>query len=195
MTYLVLGLLIFITTHSLRVFAEDWRGAMVARLGEKPWKGMVSVMSLIGFVLMVMGYGLARTQPVVLWQLPYWVSHIVSLFMLAAMILLIAAYIPGNSIKARIGHPMVVSVKIWALAHLLANGTLADLLLFGGLLVWAVLSFRAARHRDARDGVVRPAGKLLPTLATIAVGTLAWGWFVFYGHAWLIGVQPIVMRG
>lgn len=195
MTTLVLGLVIFIATHSLRIFAEDWRNAMVARLGEMPWKGMVSVLSLVGFVLIVMGYGLARQQPVTLWVPPFWVSHLVSLLMLASMILLMAAYIPGNVIKSRIGHPMVVSVKIWAFAHLLANGNLADLILFGSLLVWAVLSFRAARKRDARDGVARPASKLLSSLATLAIGVALWAWFVFQGHAWLIGVQPIAMRG
>lgn len=195
MTYLILGLVIFISTHSLRIFADDWRGMMVARLGEMPWKVMVSIASLLGFVLIVMGYSAARAAPVPLWQLPFWVSHIVSLLMLAAMILLVAAYIPGNGIKARIGHPMVVSVKVWAFSHLLANGNLADLILFGSLLIWAVLSFRAARKRDARDGVVRPQGKLLATLATLGVGVVAWAWFVFQGHAWLIGVQPILMRG
>lgn len=193
MTYLILGLIIFVGAHSLRIFADDWRGHMVARLGEMPWKGLNSVVSLIGFVLIVMGYGLARQAPVLLWQPPYWISHLVSLLMLIAFILLIAAYVPGNGIKAKIGHPMVVSVKIWAFSHLLANGSLADLILFGTLLIWAVLSFRAARKRDQRDGVVRPKGKLMSTLITIVVGAGAWAWFVFHGHAWLIGVRPLVM--
>jgi uncharacterized membrane protein len=195
MIYLIFGLLIFIATHSLRIFADGWRTQMVARLGEMPWKGVVSILSLAGLVLIVMGYSAARAQPVTLWQLPFWVSHIVSLLMLVAMILLVAAYVPRNAIKSRIGHPMIVSVKIWAFSHLLANGTLADLILFGALLGWAVLSFRAARKRDSRDGVVQPAGTMLGTLATIGIGSAVWAWFVFQGHAWLIGVQPILMRG
>ena len=193
MTYLILGLIIFVGAHSLRIFADGWRSQMVARLGEMPWKGLNSVISLVGFVLIVMGYGLARQAPVILWQPPFWISHLVSLLMLIAFILLIAAYVPGNGIKAKIGHPMVVSVKIWAFSHLLANGNLADLILFGVLLIWAVLSFRAARQRDQREGVVRPKGKLLSTLITVVVGAGVWVWFVFQGHAWLIGVRPLVL--
>ncbi len=193
MSLLIAGLVLFIATHSLRIFADGWRGQMVARMGAMPWKGLVSVVSLIGFVLMVMGYAAARQSPIVIWTPPFWLSHLVSLVMLAAFILLIAAYIPRNGIKARLGHPMVISVKIWALAHLLVNGTVADLLLFGALLIWAVMSFRAARQRDRREGAVRARGELLMTLITVVVGALAWVWFVFQGHAWLIGVRPILM--
>lgn len=193
MSLLIAGLVLFIATHSLRIFADGWRGQMVARMGAMPWKGLVSVVSLIGFVLMVMGYAAARQSPIVIWTPPFWLSHLVSLVMLAAFILLIAAYIPRNGIKARLGHPMVISVKIWALAHLLVNGTVADLLLFGALLIWAVMSFRAARQRDRREGAVRVKGELLMTLITVVVGALAWVWFVFQGHAWLIGVRPILM--
>ena len=140
--------------------------------------------------MMSKGYAAARAAPIVLWQSPVWLSHLVSLLTLAAFILFVAAYIPKNKIKARLGHPMVISVKIWAFSHLLANGSLADLVLFGGLLAWAVMSFRAARQRDRRDGAVRPAGAMGPTLAAVGVGGAIWAGFAFYGHAWLIGVQP-----
>lgn len=193
MTLLLIGLLLFIGTHSLRIFADDWRTQMVARFGEMPWKGLISVVSLIGFIMIVKGYAAARAAPVLLWQSPVWLVHLVSLLTLIAFIFLLAAYIPKNSIKAKIGHPMVVSVKIWAFSHLLANGTLADAVMFGAFLVWAVLSFRAARRRDRRDGVVRPAGQLLPTLVTIVIGGLIWVWFALQGHAWLIGVRPFAM--
>lgn len=190
MTLLIIGLVLFIGTHSLRIAADGWRSQMVARLGAMPWKGLISVVSLIGFVLIVKGYAAARAAPVLLWQSPVWLVHLVSLLTLVAFILLLAAYIPNNSIKAKVGHPMVISVKIWAFAHLLANGTLADALMFGTFLIWAVLSFRAARSRDRRDAVVRPAGQLLPTLVTIVIGGLIWVWFALQGHAWLIGVRP-----
>ena len=193
MTLLILGLIIFIGTHSLRIFADGWRGQMVTKMGEMPWKGLISVLSLVGFVLLVSGYGAARQAPILLWQLPFWMSHLVSLLMLVAFILLLAAYIPGNGIKTRLGHPMIIAVKIWAFAHLLSNGTLADLFLFGSFLAWAVLSFRAARKRDRAAGVVRGKGELLKTMITVVLGALAWVWFVFQGHAWLIGVRPIVM--
>ena len=190
MTLLVAGLILFVVVHSLRIFTDDWRSQMVARLGPMAWKGLISVASLVGIIMMSKGYAAARAAPVVLWQLPVWLSHLVSLLTLAAFILFVAAYIPKNKIKSQLGHPMVISVKIWAFSHLLANGSLADLVLFGGLLAWAVMSFRAARQRDRRDGVVRPAGAMGPTLAAVGVGGAIWAWFAFYGHAWLIGVQP-----
>ncbi len=190
MTLLVAGLILFVVVHSLRIFADDWRSQMVARLGPMAWKGLISVASLVGIIMMSKGYAAARAAPVLLWQLPVWLSHLVSLLTLAAFILFVAAYIPKNKIKSQLGHPMVISVKIWAFSHLLANGSLADLVLFGGLLAWAVMSFRAARQRDRRDGVVRPAGAMGPTLAAVGVGGAIWAWFAFYGHAWLIGVQP-----
>ncbi len=195
MTYLILGLIIFIATHSLRIVADDWRGQMVNRLGALPWKALVSVLSLVGLILIVQGYSATRQAPVLLWQLPFWMSHLVSLLMLLSFVLLIAAYVPGNHLKAAMGHPMVIAVKVWAFSHLLVNGTLADLILFGALLAWAVLSFRAARQRDRRDGVTRVAGRWLPTAITLVVGAGAWAWFVFHGHVWLIGVKPIVMGG
>ena len=104
--------------------------------------------------------------------------------------LLAAAYVPGNGIKARVHHPMVLGVKVWALAHLLANHTLADLLLFGGFLVWAVLCFRAARQRDRAAGTVYPPGSLPMTLVTVVAGTAAWAGFSFWAHAAWIGVRP-----
>ncbi len=195
MTLLIAGLILFIATHSLRIFADDWRSRMVSKIGPMPWKGLVSVASLVGIILMSKGYAAARAAPVLLWQSPVWMSHLVSLLMLVAFILFIAAYVPKNVIKARLGHPMIISVKIWAFGHLLANGTVADLLLFGGLLAWAVMSFRAARQRDRREGVVRVAGSAMPTVIAVAVGAAIWAWFSFQGHAWLIGVRPFAVGG
>jgi uncharacterized membrane protein len=195
MTLLIAGLILFIATHSLRIFADDWRSRMVSKIGPMPWKGLISVASLVGIILMSKGYAAARAAPVLLWQSPVWMSHLVSLLMLVAFILFIAAYVPKNVIKARLGHPMIISVKIWAFGHLLANGTIADLLLFGGLLAWAVMSFRAARQRDRREGVTRVAGSAMPTVITVAVGAGIWAWFAFQGHAWLIGVRPFAVGG
>ena len=192
MTLLAAGLILFVVVHSLRIFADDWRSQMLARLGPNAWKGIISVISLVGIIMMSKGYAAARATPIVLWQSPVWLSHLVSLLTLVAFILFVAAYVPKNKIKSRLGHPMVISVKIWAFGHLLANGTLADLVLFGGLLAWAVMSFRAARQRDRREGTVRPAGAMGQTLAAIGLGGVIWAWFAFYGHAWLIGVQPFV---
>ncbi len=190
MTLLIVGLVVFLGVHSVRIFAEDWRTRTRARIGENAWKGAYSLLSIAGFVLLVWGYGQARQAPVVLWPSPTWTRHLASLLTLLAFVILFAAYVPKNGIKARLHHPMVLGVKVWALSHLLANNTLADLLLFGGFLLWAVLDFRAARARDRAAGTVYPAGTLAGTLATVVVGVLAWGAFAFWAHGAWIGVRP-----
>ena len=190
MTTLVIGLVIFLGLHSVRIFAEGWRSTVRARIGEAAWKGAYSVLSLLGFALICWGYGQARQQPVLLWESARWTRHLAALLTLPAFVLLTAAYIPGNAIKSRLHHPMLLGVKLWAVAHLLANNTLADVLLFGGFLVWAVLDFRSSRQRDRTLNIVYPPGRAGPTAAAVVVGIAAWVGFAFWGHRWLIGVQP-----
>lgn len=190
MTLLILGLVIFLGVHSTRVFADDWRTAQRVRWGEKGWKGAYTLASLAGLVLVVWGYGAARQSPVPLWTPSIGLRHLGSLLTVLAFVFLAAAYVPRNSIKARMGHPMVVGVKVWALSHLLANHTLADLLLFGGFLVWAVLCFRAARQRDRAAGITYPAGTLQGNLLTVVAGMAAWAVFAMWLHGPLIGVRP-----
>ncbi len=190
MTALVLGLLMFLGVHSTRVFAEDWRTRTRQRLGEGGYKGLYTVVSLVGFALIVWGYGQARLQPMPLWDPQPWARHMAALLTLVAFVLLAAAYVPGNGIKARLHHPMVLGVKVWALSHLLANHLLADLLLFGGFLVWSVLSFRAARQRDRAAGTVYAPGRPAMTAVTVGLGLAAWAIFAFWAHRALIGVRP-----
>ena len=190
MTALVLGLLLFLGAHSVRIVADPWRTRMLARLGEGGWKGVYSLLSALGLALIVWGYAQARLQPVALWAPMGWARHLAGLLTLAAFVLMAAAYVPGNGLKARLHHPMVLGVKVWALAHLLANHTLADLLLFGGFLLWAVLCFRAARRRDAAAGTLYPAGQASRTAITVAVGIGAWAVFAFWVHAAWLGVRP-----
>lgn len=190
MTQLILGLVLFLGAHSVRIYGDDWRTRMRARLGENGFKGLYSVLSLLGLVLIVRGYGDARLDPVALWTPMLWTRHLAALLVLVAFVLNFAAYVPGNQIKARLHHPMILGVKVWAFAHLLANHTLADLVLFGSFLVWAVLDYRAARQRDARAGTVYAPGRLSMTLVTVAVGVAGWAVFVFWLHGWLFGVRP-----
>ena len=164
MTLLILGLVLFFGMHSVRVLGEDGRNALRARLGEGGYKGLYTLVSLAGFALIVWGYGAARQAPVQLWVPEAWTRHLAALLTIPAFVLLVAAYVPGNSIKARLHHPMVLGIKTWAFAHLLANGMLAQALLFGSFLVWAALSFRAARQRDRLAQVVYAPGRLGPTL-------------------------------
>jgi len=190
MTMLILGLLLFLGVHSVRIVADGWRARMIGQLGEGAWKGVYGLLSFTGFILIVWGYGEARLTPVVLWASPAWTRHAAALLVLAAFVLLAAAYVPGNAIKARLHHPMVLGVKVWAFAHLMANNTLADLLLFGSFLVWAVLSFRAAKARDRAAGTRDAGGAGSRTAVAIVVGGAAWAGFSLWGHTALIGVRP-----
>jgi uncharacterized membrane protein len=191
MLVLLLGLLVFLGVHSVRIFADGWRTATIARVGELPWKAVYAVLSIIGFVLIVWGFSLARQQPVQLWMPPRGMRHLAALLTLIAFVLLAATYVPRNAIKARLHHPMVLSVKVWALAHLLANGNLAHVVLFGTFLVWAALSFRAARARDRAAGTVYSAGTAAGTGITLVVGVAGWALFAFWAHGALIGIRPI----
>ncbi len=191
MTALILGLIVFLGVHSLRVSGEARRTALMQRLGENGYKGLYSLAAGVGLALIIWGYSVARLSPVPLWTPMVWPRHLAALLTLVAFILLAAAYVPGNGIKARLHHPMVLSIKTWALAHLLANHTLADLLLFGGFLVWAALSFRAARARDRATGTVYASGTLAMTLLTVVVGTVAWAGFALWLHRAWLGVAPL----
>lgn len=190
MMYLVVGLLIFLGAHSIHIVAVGWRTRQLARFGEQGWKGIYSIVSLIGFALLVWGYGQTRAAPVDLWQPPLWARDIAALLTLISFVLLAAAYVPGNRIKAALGHPMLAGTKLWAFAHLIANGRLGDLLLFGAFLAWSVAGFIAARRRDCSAGTRYPAAGLARDALVLSVGVLAWGAFAFWGHLWLIGVAP-----
>lgn len=190
MTWLILGLLIFLGSHSVRIFAEPWRGARIASMGLNAWKGIYSVVAIAGFVLIVWGYGQARGAPVIVFSPPVWTKHVAALLTIPAFILLAAAYVPGTRIKRAVGHPMVAGVKAWAFAHLLANGTLADIVLFGTFLAWAIADYIAARRRDRAAGTVYVVGPITRDVAAVVVGLVAWAAFAFWLHAVLIGVRP-----
>lgn len=191
MSLLVLGLALLLGAHSTRIIAEARRAAVIARIGTLPWKALVGVVSIVGLVLIVHGYAAARAAPVVLWPTPGpAVRHIAALLTLVAFVLVVAAYVPRNHLKRALHHPMVLGVKLWAFAHLLANNTLADLVLFGTVLAWAVLDYRAARQRDRASGVEGATGLVTSTLLTVAVGVGAWAVFALVLHAQWIGVAP-----
>lgn len=189
MQALVAGLVLFFAAHSVRIVADGWRTRQIARIGANGWKGAYSIVSLVGLGLIVWGYGQARLDPVIVWNPPLWSRHLAALLTIPAFILLTAAYVPGNRIKAAVGHPMVLGVKTWALAHLIANGTLADLLLFGGFLLWAAFNYRAARQRDRQAGThyAVTAGR---DSAVLVGGLVAWVVFAFWLHRALIGIAP-----
>ena len=198
MTQLILGLILFLGAHSVRIFADDWRTRTIEARGEKLFKGIYTLVALLGFYLLVVGYGAARLETVALWNPPRFTKHISILLMLFSSILLVAAYIPRNHFKMRLRHPMVLSVKVWALSHLIANGNLADVLLFGAFLIWAVLNFRSARARDraqvqlsdaSEDARLKP--NLFATLIALFGGMALWAVITFVLHAKVVGVAPM----
>lgn len=196
MLQLLIGLALFLGIHSVQSLVPQWRQNAIERFGSLGFKGLYAVLSLLGFYLLVQGYGLARLDPQVLWTPPRGMQHATILLMWAAMVLLVAAYVPGNHLKSKLRHPMTLSVKVWSLAHLLSNGNLADVALFGGFLLWSVLVFRAARQRDRMHLRSAPEAKLLGTLLTAVLGTGVWAAFLMGGlHVWLVGVMPFTRAG
>lgn len=190
MLVLILGLVLFLGIHSVRLFAADWRAAQIDRRGLLAWKGLYTVVAVVGLLLIIWGYGQARLSPTWLWVSPMWTRHLAALLTIPAFILLAATYVPGTRIKARVGHPMLLGVKFWAIAHLIANGTLADLLLFGGFLAWAVALYVVSRRRDRLAGVRYPAVGFSRDLIAIVIGLVAWVVFAMWLHGALIGVRP-----
>ena len=189
MFLLCLGLVVFLGVHSIRLQSDRWRDLWIARAGEKGFKLQYSLVSAVGLILTMIGFGMAREAPWVLWTPWVGMRFLAALLTLMAFVLLAAAYVPGNAIKAKLHHPMILAVKVWALSHLLVNGSAVHMVLFGAFLVWSVLCFRAARQRDLRLQISYEAGKERATSLTVALGALAWSLFAFWGHGWLIGIR------
>lgn len=191
MSVLILGLLVFLGVHSLRIFADGWRNRQIARLGGKRWKGLFALVSLIGFVLICWGFGLARQHPVLLYVPPLPLRHLNALFTLVAFVLFVAARVPRNRIKAKLHHPQLLAAKVWAFGHLLATGMLHDVVLFGAFLAWAIVLFAVSRRHDRMAGTVYPAGSIKGDALTVVIGVVAWLAFALWLHVWLIGVNPM----
>lgn len=191
MTFLIIGLILFLGMHSSRFLFPAVKEKVVASAGPNAWKGIYSLVSVAGLVLIVIGYGQARMHPVWLWFPPVWLNHLTALLVLIAFIFLTATYVPGNRFKAMVGHPMLIGTKTWAFAHLLSNPTLADLLLFGGFMVWAIILYRVCRKADKAAGVVYPKAGISRDLITVVIGVAAYLLFAFWLHGLLIGVEPM----
>jgi uncharacterized membrane protein len=194
-TLLVLGLILFLGMHSFSM-ARKSRSGLIGRIGEGPYKGLYSLLSLAGIVLISIGYGQYRANGYIpVWDPPVWTRHLSLLLVLIAFICVVAAYLPGH-IKHRLKHPMLAGVKIWAFAHLIANGDLGSILLFGSFLVWAVVARISVKRRDVaaqHGGTVAPAGWRNDILAVV-IGVAVYLAFVFWLHPLLIGVPVLPTR-
>ena len=192
MLVFVVGLIVFLGVHCVSIVAPQWRTATIGRLGERPWKGLYSLAAGVGLALLIVGYGMARREPVVLYTPPAVLRHVALLLMLPVFPLLFAAYLPGR-IRSAAKHPMLLAVKLWAAAHLLANGTLADVLLFGAFLAWAVADRISVKRRSAaesHDVQAAPPSPYNDAIALLA-GLLVYVVFLWRAHRWLIGVSPL----
>ena len=190
MSLLIAGLVLFLGVHSVAVVAPSLRARTIQRTGELAWKGLYALVSLAGFVLICYGFGLARQTPVILYSPPTWLRQAALVIMLPVFPLVLAAYLPGR-IKTAAKHPMLAAVKFWAFAHLLANGSLADVLLFGGFLAWAVVDRISLKRRSApqamRTAPPGPWNDAIAVLLGLAIYALLIGW----AHVRLFGVSPL----
>ena len=186
MRVLVFGLILFLGVHSVSIVGSSWRDRMVERFGENPWKGVYSLISIIGLAAIVGGYGAARQTPVILYLPPTWLQHTAMVLLAVVFPLLFAAYFPGK-IKAVTKHPMLAGIKIWAFAHLLANGTLADVVLFGSFLLWAGVDRMSMKYREPRSIPGAPPSNANDVIAIVG-GFVVYLAFIFWLHEWLFGV-------
>jgi len=189
MGILILGLAIFFAVHSVSIVKRDYRDRMVAQIGEGPWKGIYSLISLVGFALILWGYGMAGQTPVLLYVPPLWLRYVAIVLLAPVFPLLIAAYLPSRlGVAAR--HPMLLATKLWALAHLMANGMLADVLLFGTFLAWAVADRIAVKRRAPTVVKVAPSSIANDVIVVVA-GIALYLAFLLWLHAWLFAVAPL----
>ena len=192
MIVLLLGLVVFLGVHSVSIAAPGWRSAQIARRGERAWKGVYSIAAGIGLALLIVGYGMARREPVVLYTPPPALRHLALVVMLPVFPLLFAAYLPGR-LSRLAKHPMLLATKLWASAHLLANGNLGDVLLFGAFLAWAVadrISVKRRRPDEAHAVPGAPPGPMNDAIA-VAGGLAVYAVTVLWAHRWAFGVSPL----
>ncbi|MBT8080390.1 MAG: NnrU family protein [Gammaproteobacteria bacterium] len=188
MTQLIAGLVTFFAPHSVSIFAVDWRDRMAATYGAG-WKAAYAIVSLIGLVLVARGYAELRNTPTVLYVTPYWMRHVSAVLLLPVFVLFLASIFPGR-IQTATKNPLLVATKLWALAHLLVNGTLADVLLFGSFLVWAVLDRISLKRRTPRAVPGAPASAANDVIVVVA-GLALYAVTVVWAHAALFGVPVI----
>lgn len=186
MTIFLTGIFVFLGIHSISMVNESWRNQMVKRIGIWAWKGIYSLVSIFGFILIVWGYGIARHDSGLLYSLPVWLKYSSLLLLAPVFILFVAAYFPGR-IKTVTRHPMLIATMLWAVAHLLANGSLVNVILFGTILTWAVWDRRSLESRQARPIPTAPVSRYNDIIACV-VGIGLYLMFVFDLHELLIGV-------
>jgi uncharacterized membrane protein len=190
----ILGLVIFLGAHVF-VSMRDERAALISKLGQGPYRGLFSLVSIIGILLICYGFAWYRDAGLIpVWSPPLWTRHIVEALMWPASIMVAAAYIPGN-IKRVLKHPLLVAVKTWAFAHLCANGDLGGIILFGSVLAWAVYDRIALKRRNDPGAPPIPLGGTKNDIIAVVVGTIIYLALGFVFHPLVIGVPAFATPG
>lgn len=194
MTLLILGLILFLGVHSVKIFASAFREGFIAQRGENAWKGIYSIISIVGFVLIIWGFSIARLDAPVLYTPPFWFTHVTLLLMLVSFVLLMASSVPPGRIKVAVKHPMLLAIKLWSVGHLMANGDLASVILFGSFLIWAIVDRVSVSRREAA-GLMEPIGpaSVRNDILAIVIGVVVYILFVWKLHEWLFGVPPVAI--
>ena len=184
---MILGLAVFIAPHVF-VTRREARAGLIARIGEGGYKGLFSLVSIVGVILIAWGFARYRaTGWIDVWSPPGWMHHVTVALMWPSIIFIAAAYIPGN-IKRALKHPMLVGVKLWAFAHLLNNGDLGSIVLFGAILAWAVFDRISLKRRTDPGAPPIPIGGWGNDILAIVVGTLVYLALGLVFHPLVIGV-------
>lgn len=192
MLILIVGLAIFFAVHSVRLFIPDWREMAVTKAGLMSWRVRFGMLSLLSTGFIFIGYGQARLAPVWLWFPPVFMPHVTSLIMFVALFFLCSALVPKTTLARVTGYPLYLAVKIWAFAHLLSNGNLADVLLFGSFLIWSIASYAVFRCRDRKAGVKSEESSIRFDLIAFGFSVMSWFAITLFLHQAVIGVSPFV---
>jgi uncharacterized membrane protein len=196
MILLAVAIIIFLGLHSIRIFAPNWRQDIINRLGTNAWRGVYSVLSIASLVFLIYAFVWSKNDFQILYTPPIFMIHITLTLMLIAMILLMASVFPAGKISVWVKHPLVLSVKVWAFAHLLANGTSNAVMLFAAFLIWGVLvRISLKRRQRAGEVVVRSFVSAKYDVAAVVTGVVLYVAIVFYLHQHLIGVSPLAAAG
>lgn len=188
MGILIAGLIIFLGIHMVQMVAPGWREARIEAMGANAWKGIYSVVSILGLGLIIWGYGLARYETEFVYASPQWMVVVTMALMLIALVLMVAREIPAGHIKTRVSHPMITGIIIWAIAHLLVNGDTASLVMFGSLLVWAIFNRISVGRRSPLTFEFVSARY---DLIAFVVAFIVWLVLIVWLHPILFGVEVI----
>jgi uncharacterized membrane protein len=189
MIIFIMGFIIFFGIHSISLFSRPLRDRLLARIGESKWKGYFTLLAILGLTLLVMGYVEVRKTPTFVYHLPDWFRSLVWILMLPVFPLLILAYLPGT-FREMIPHPMVTSIILWSGSHLLVNGTLGDIILFGMFFIWSIGIYISMVKHPRDGGLKQPVSlQMKYDLIAMVTGLILYFSYFLWLHEMIIGMR------